>query len=108
RTLSAAIDADPKRRARVEEYKRAMRDALKLAAVREARGLTQQELAGALNTSQANVSRVEREPSPYLSTLESYVAALGGRVEITAVFPDARISLLPNQGTQDEQEHEVD
>lgn len=30
----------------------------------------------------------------YLRTLSGYVAALGGRLEITAVFPDERVPLL--------------
>jgi hypothetical protein len=39
----------------------------------------------------------------YLSTLRHYIEALGGRLEITAVFPDETIRLVPavaqSQGT---------
>ena len=42
---------------------------------------------------ESNVSRVERGQDVYLSTLRSYVEALGGRLELTAVFPDQTITL---------------
>lgn len=75
-----------------------MRDALALAAAREERNVTQQELAGALGVSQANVSRIERGGDFYLSTLRRYVEALGGRLEIAAVFPEKTVRLtLPGE-----------
>lgn len=92
--LSAPIDADPRRRARVEQHKRAILDALALAELRESRNVTQQELAGALAVSQANVSRIERQDDLYLSTLRHYVAALGGHLEIAAIFPEGAVSLV--------------
>ena len=92
--LRAQIDADPQRRERVEQYKRAIRDALALAELRESRRVTQQELAGALGVSQANVSRIERGEDLYLSTLSNYVAALGGHLEVTAVFPEGRVAVM--------------
>ena len=91
--LAAKAKADPVRRARIEEYKRAIDDALALAELRNRRGLTQQVVARTLNVSQANISRIEHEEDVYLSTLRNYVAALGGRLEIDAVFPDGRVSL---------------
>ncbi|CCF82780.1 hypothetical protein NITHO_1560008 [Nitrolancea hollandica Lb] len=41
-----------------------------------------------IGTFQANVSRTEHHDDLYLSMLSSYVAALGGHLEVTAVFPD--------------------
>jgi predicted transcriptional regulator len=58
-------------------------------------GVTQEELAHALDVSQSNISRVERSEDLYLSTLRGYVEALGGRLEINAVFPDRTIPLQP-------------
>ncbi|MBI4261223.1 MAG: XRE family transcriptional regulator [Actinobacteria bacterium] len=52
-------------------------------------------LAGALGVSQANVSRVEREGDVYLSTLRNYVSALGGKLELRAVFPDEGGRVVP-------------
>ena len=50
-------------------------------------------LAEALGTSRPNVGRIEREVEVRLSTLERYVEALGGKLEIHAVFDDAGIKL---------------
>jgi hypothetical protein len=59
------------------------------------RGATQQQIAEVWDVTQANVSQIEHTPDIYLSTLRNYVAALGGRLEINAVFPDQTIRLLP-------------
>ena len=98
--LSAPIDADPRRRERVEQHKRAILDALALAELREARRVTQQQMAEVLDVSQANVSRIERQDNLYLSTLSSYVAALGGRLEVTAVFPEGSVQLVSSEKEQ--------
>ncbi len=94
RKLTAAIDADPERRARVNEYKRAIYDALELAKLREARQVTQRKMAEALDVTQANISRIEHEDDIYLSTLSGYVQALGGKLEVHAVFPDQTIRIM--------------
>ncbi|MDQ3514062.1 MAG: helix-turn-helix domain-containing protein [Chloroflexota bacterium] len=86
--LSDPINADPVRRARVEARQRAMESALDLAEVRQRRGLTQVVVASALEQTQANVSRIEHSGDLYLSTLNDYVTALGGQLQINAVFPD--------------------
>lgn len=92
--LAAKAKSDPAGRARIEAHKRAMRDAIALGDLRSETGVTQHQVAEALGVSQANVSRIEREEDVYLSTLRRYVAALGGELEINAVFPDRTISLV--------------
>jgi DNA-binding XRE family transcriptional regulator len=96
--LAAEAKVDPVRRARIATYKRAMEDAVTLAELRAQRGVTQQGVAQALGVTQANISRIEHEEDLYLSTLRSYVAALGAELEITAVFPDGKITLVPEEG----------
>lgn len=96
--LRDVIDADPARQARGDEYRRAIRVALALAKPRTARGATQEQVAAALSVSQENVSRIERQDDLYLSTLGSYVAALGGHLEVNAVFADRRVTLVDPQG----------
>lgn len=93
--LRDEIRADPQRRERIDEHRRALLDALDLAALRESRGMTQQCQADTLGVSQANISRIERQEDLYLSTLSNYVAALGGRLEVSAVFSDEIIRLFP-------------
>src|SRR6266567_2904937 len=61
--------------------------------LRAARHLTQQQLAQTLNMTQAAVSQLEQRTDIYLSTLENFVEAMGGRLEMYAVFPDGKVKL---------------
>ena len=88
RELRERVVADPERRQRVEEIVRAYDAVLELADLRESLGVTQAELACALGVSQPNVSKLEGKGDMRISTLGAYVAALGGRLEVKAVFPD--------------------
>lgn len=65
--------------------------AVSLTELRRARDLTQTQVARALGATQPGVSAIEHRTDIHLSTLRSYVEALGGRLEITAVFADAMI-----------------
>jgi transcriptional regulator with XRE-family HTH domain len=53
-----------------------------LAAMRRAAGLTQTELAANLGVGQAQVSKIERQDDMLISTLASYLAALGVEAKI--------------------------
>ena len=79
---------------RVATYKRLMEAEVRLADLRRRRGVSQATIARALDVSQPNVSRVEQEDDVYLSTLARYIAALGGHLEVHAVFPDETITVL--------------
>jgi len=61
--------------------------------LRTARHLTQQQLAKTLDMTQAAVSQLEQRTDVYLSTLENFVEAMGGRLEMYAVFPDGKVKL---------------
>lgn len=84
---------DPEWDANVAERVRAIEDVLALAQLRQSRHVTQVQLAETLGISQGNVSRLEARSDVYLSTLRSYVEALGGRLEIAAVFDDERVAV---------------
>jgi transcriptional regulator with XRE-family HTH domain len=64
-----------------------------LRGLREQLGKTQQEIAVLLERSQSQVSETERRQDVRLSTLRSYVEALGGELEVIANFGDKRIKL---------------
>ncbi|MBV8944216.1 MAG: XRE family transcriptional regulator [Solirubrobacterales bacterium] len=85
---------------RVTAYRRLMDAELRLAEARRRRGVSQATIAEALEVSQPNVSRIEQEQDVYLSTLARYVAALGGHLEVLAVFDDETVTLLrePDDG----------
>ena len=72
------------------EGRRALRDALGLAGIRAERQVTQVELAARLDRSQGNISELERRSDVYLSSLREYVEALGGELEVNAVFDGKR------------------
>lgn len=93
RKLAAQVKATPEGRARVDEYRRLMDAVVTLYRLREERGVTQTDIAKALSVTQGNISRVENAPDLYLSTLARYVDALGGHLELTAVFPDQVVGL---------------
>lgn len=56
--------------------------------LRLARDLTQVQLAKLLGIGQEQVSRLEQKSDMLLSTLGSYVQAMGGRLRFIAEFPD--------------------
>ncbi len=91
--LGDQLRADPVRAAEMDRIKMAMDDAMRLGELRESRKMTQAQVAAALGSSQANVSKLERRDDVYLSTLSSYVEALGGQLELRAVFPDEAITI---------------
>jgi DNA-binding XRE family transcriptional regulator len=77
----------PERRARIEqEYQRSVAE-MPLQQLRAARELTQQQMATLLEVNQSEVSRIEKRTDMYLSTLASYIRAMGGVLELRAVFP---------------------
>lgn len=56
--------------------------------LRQARQQTQIAVAEKLKIGQGSVSRIENQSDFLLSTLREYVGALGGRLEVRAIFPD--------------------
>jgi len=67
------------------------RTAMPLDALRDAKQLTQVQMAQLLKISQGAVSKVERRTDMFVSTLRNYVRAIGGDLEIRAVFPDGDV-----------------
>ena len=56
--------------------------------IRKARKLTQKKLAKSLRIGQEGVSKTEKRSDLLISTLRSYVEAVGGRLSLVAKFPD--------------------
>lgn len=65
--------------------------AMPLDALRDAKQLTQVQMAQLLKISQGAVSKVERRTDMFVSTLRNYVRAIGGDLEIRAVFPEGDV-----------------
>jgi hypothetical protein len=56
--------------------------------LRRARKLTQQKIAKSLHIGQEGVSKLEKRSDLLISTLRSYVEAMGGNLSLVAQFPD--------------------
>lgn len=70
--------------------RRRLVEEMSLHQLRKARELTQTKIAGELHIGQGDVSKLERRTDMYVSTLASYLQAVGADLEIRAVFPDGR------------------
>ncbi len=88
--LRQMIDPLPdKRRKKVEaRADELIAEEMTLRDLRKARHLTQVRMAELLDIGQDSVSRLEKRSDPLLSTLRSYVAAMGGSLQLVARFPD--------------------
>lgn len=76
-----------------EEKARKMLNEMALQELRQARRLSQERIAEVLSTKQANISRLEQRTDMYISTLRSYIEAMGGKLDIIARFPDGEVHI---------------
>ncbi len=75
--------------------------------LRQIAGKGQADIASALNIKQPSVSKIEKQTDMYLSTLRSYVEAIGGQLELTVKLPARPAVTIQHLGdvTSDEDEH---
>ena len=65
--------------------------------LRAARALTQEHLSTILGVKQSAISKLERRADMYVSTLRHFIEAMGGQLEIRAVFPDGDVRITQFQ-----------
>ena len=70
--------------ARYEELKQEVEG---LREMRQIAGKAQEDIAASLKIKQPSVSKIEKQADMYLSTLRSYVEAIGGKLELTVNLP---------------------
>jgi transcriptional regulator with XRE-family HTH domain len=94
----------PERREANRRAAQQLIEAMPLEELREARNITQTHLASLLQITQASVSKMEKRTDMYVSTLRSFVQAMGGELEIRAIFPEGtiRIDQFATLATADE------
>ena len=104
RTLKDKLAAlDPARRAGIEaEADRLQTEYLTLRELRKAKDLTQVQLAETLHIQQATVAKYERQSDLLLSTLSSYVRAMGGNLKLGVEFPGKAPVALEGLGDTEE------
>ena len=91
RELQMKISAE--RRVRVEERVREAIKEMALDELRAAREFTQAELSQVLRVDQGSISKLERRTDMYIGTLRRYIEAMGGSLQIRAVFPDGEVQI---------------
>lgn len=85
----------PDRRKKVElRAAELIAEEMSLRELRKAHKLTQERIAETLGIGQDQVSRLEQRSDLLLSTLRSYVEAMGGSLTIVAQFPDRKPVVL--------------
>lgn len=89
RSLTEVIASLPQdQQDQVEARYQAMRQEVEgLRELRQIAGKAQEDIANALNIKQPSVSKIEKQADMYLSTLRSYVEAVGGKLELIVKLP---------------------
>ena len=100
--MDPASRADNERRVREELRRMALEE------LRDARQLTQADMAEMLDVPQSSISRIEQRADMYLSTLRNYIHAVGGELRIQAVFPDGGTVVIDRFGEYEERPYVVD
>ena len=78
----------PERQAKIHAGAEKIRKELKiLSTVRQAAGITQEELADLLDVRQSYISQVESRENITLNTLIGVITAMGGSIDLTVNFP---------------------
>ena len=86
-------DFTPERRQRIAEMKSELLDEMPLNELRRARALTQGDMAKILKVNQPAVSKLEQRADIYVSSLRSYIEAVGGKLKIVAEFPEGEVAI---------------
>lgn len=96
KTLDQVIQKtfSPEQRLEIRRKAKEKIAAIRLQQVRKSHHVTQKELAKTMGLSQSALSELERRPNITLSALQRYVEALGGHLEVKAVFQDDVEELL--------------
>jgi transcriptional regulator with XRE-family HTH domain len=99
--MDPASRADNVRRVREELQGMALDE------LRSAKRLTQADMAEMLDVPQSSISRIEQRADMYLSTLRNYVHALGGVLQIQAVFPEGGAVAISRFGDYEDRSYIV-
>ena len=68
-----------------------LKTAYALGELRESLKLGQKDIQAKLDVSQPAVSKMEKQIDMHISTLREYIEAVGGKLEIHAVFPEFEV-----------------
>ena len=91
RLLQAKMSLKARRRSEAKAN-RMIRE-MALDELRQARQMTQEQLAAQLKVRQPAIAKLERRADMYLSTLRSVIEAMGGELDVRAIFPDGSVRI---------------
>ncbi len=77
----------------LRSIRKLMIEEMPLDELRVACDLTQEHLAKILGVKQSAISKLERRADMYVSTLRDIISAMGGTLEIRAVFPQGAVRI---------------
>jgi DNA-directed RNA polymerase specialized sigma subunit len=87
RTILKKLPAERQKKI-AKRAKKLIEQEITLRALRKALDLTQLEVSAKLHINQEAVSRLERRSDLLISTLSSYIEAMGGQLNLTVEFPN--------------------
>jgi transcriptional regulator with XRE-family HTH domain len=93
----------PEQEAEIARRVREAAGVMTLYQLREARNLTQVNLAKVLNINQGAVSKMEKRTDMYVSTLRNFIQAMGGQLQVKAIFPEGEIQIDQFENVADPQ-----
>jgi len=88
----------PDRQRRIAKRFRKSLAAMPLDQLRKAQQMTQLQVAEVLGVHQGEISKIEHRSDICVSTLAEYIEAMGGRLEIRAVFRDREVRITQFEG----------
>ena len=83
----------PDRRERIERVKDSLREEMALAELWQTLSFAQSTLAETLGVGQDEISKIENRIDIFVRTLKRFLEAMGGELEIRAVFQDRTITI---------------
>ncbi|EDN67573.1 conserved hypothetical protein [Beggiatoa sp. PS] len=89
--LRDKMSLESKKRAQAKAQQ--MQAQMPISELQRARSLSQENIAETLLMKQANISKMERRTDIYISTLRSYIEAMGGQLDIIARFPAGEVKI---------------
>ena len=84
---------EPSRRAKIEAKKVELREEMALYELRQAIGISQEQIAELLKVQQPAIARLERRADIRIRSLAKMIEAMGGTLEINACFPSGQVKL---------------
>lgn len=96
----------PEARADVDARVKTLRAEMPLHKLRQAVKMSQERMADLMDIGQPSVSKIERQTDMYVSTVRSYVEALGGELQIIAKMPDGDVQISRFDGLSGDAEDE--